>query len=176
MKQSLAAFAALVPIFALILLGYGLRRYRIVPDEFWVPMEKLTYYIFFPLLLLDNLSKANLGDLSVIPMALALVSAILAVTLGLYLLRRRLNSVGTGFQLRLPGIGPAEYLRRSGGGIGPVRGAGGYAVRDRAWQRRAAGQCAVRRGAVALWRRTAQRAVGEGGYSSASCAIRSSSA
>jgi hypothetical protein len=44
MKQSLAAFAALVPIFALILLGYGLRRYRIVPDEFWVPAEKLTYY------------------------------------------------------------------------------------------------------------------------------------
>lgn len=80
MKQSLAAFAALVPIFALILLGYSLRRYRIVPDEFWAPMEKLTYYIFFPLLLLDNLSKANLGDLSVIPMALALVSAILAVT------------------------------------------------------------------------------------------------
>jgi malonate transporter len=61
MKQSIAAFAALVPIFALILLGYGLRRYRIVPDEFWVPAEKLTYYIFFPLLLLDNLSKANLG-------------------------------------------------------------------------------------------------------------------
>jgi predicted permease len=62
MKQSLAVFAAPVPIFALILLGYALRRYRIVPDEFWVPAEKLTYYIFFPLLLLDNLSKANLGD------------------------------------------------------------------------------------------------------------------
>src|SRR3954447_25666423 len=97
MKQSLAAFAALVPIFALILLGYGLRRQRIVPDEFWVPAEKLTYYIFFPLLLLDNLSKANLGDLRVIPMALALVSAILAVTLGLYLLRRRLNLSGPAF-------------------------------------------------------------------------------
>jgi malonate transporter and related proteins len=83
MKQSLAAFAALVSIFALILLGYSLRRYRIVPDEFWVPAEKLTYYIFFPLLLLDNLSKANLGDLHVMPMAMALVSAILAVSLGL---------------------------------------------------------------------------------------------
>ena len=94
MKQSIAAFAALVPIFALILLGYGLRRYRIVPDEFWVPAEKLTYYIFFPLLLLDNLSKANLGDLRVLPMALALVSAILTVTLGLYLLRRELNLPG----------------------------------------------------------------------------------
>ena len=97
MKQSLAAFAALVPIFALILLGYCLRRYRIVPDEFWAPMEKLTYFIFFPLLLLDNLSKANLGDLSVLPMALALMSAILAVTLGLYLLRRRLNLAGPAF-------------------------------------------------------------------------------
>ncbi|MCC2690956.1 MAG: hypothetical protein K0S21_3759 [Rhizobiaceae bacterium] len=97
MKQSLAAFAALVPIFALILLGYCLRRYRIVPDEFWAPMEKLTYFIFFPLLLLDNLSKANLGDLSVLPMALALMSAILAVTLGLYLLRRRLNLTGPAF-------------------------------------------------------------------------------
>ena len=97
MSQLFIVFTALTPIFLLILLGYVLRRRRFVPDEAWVPVEKLTYYIFFPLLLLDNLSKASLGDLAVVPMGLALVSAILTATLLLLLLRRHLNPDGPAF-------------------------------------------------------------------------------
>lgn len=97
MSQLFIVFSALTPIFILILLGYVLRRRRFVPDEFWVPVEKLTYYVFFPLLLLDNLSKASLGDLAVVPMGLALVSAILTATLALLLLRGRLNPDGPAF-------------------------------------------------------------------------------
>ncbi|WP_246149190.1 AEC family transporter [Skermanella pratensis] len=97
MSQLFIVFTALTPIFILILLGYVLRRRRIVPDDFWIPVEKLTYYLFFPLLLLDNLSKASLGDLAVVPMGLALVSAILTATLVLLLLRRRINPDGPAF-------------------------------------------------------------------------------
>jgi malonate transporter and related proteins len=97
MRHLIAVFGALVPIFILILLGYGLRRRRIVPDEFWVSMEKLTYFIFFPLLLVDSLSKANLGDLQVIPMALALVSATSAVSIALIVLRRWMMLSGPAF-------------------------------------------------------------------------------
>lgn len=55
--------AALIPVFVLILLGYGLRRLRFVPDDFWPPAERLTYYITFPALLVINVAEAKVEGL-----------------------------------------------------------------------------------------------------------------
>ncbi len=62
MGQSLAVLGALAPIFVLILLGHLARRLRFVPDGFWPPAEKLTYYVFFPALIVDNLARATFKD------------------------------------------------------------------------------------------------------------------
>ncbi|EWY41883.1 transporter [Skermanella stibiiresistens SB22] len=97
MRQLVIVFTALTPIFLLILLGYLLRRRRFVDDAFWVPAEKLTYYVFFPLLLLDNLSRATLGDLMVVPMGLSLVLAVLTTAAILYASRRHLKLDGPAF-------------------------------------------------------------------------------
>ncbi len=41
---------------------------------FWEPAEKMTYYVFFPALLVGNTASAGLGGLQAQPMALALVA------------------------------------------------------------------------------------------------------
>ena len=38
----------LLPDFALILLGYGLRRWMSLGDHFWSGLEKLVYFVLFP--------------------------------------------------------------------------------------------------------------------------------
>ncbi|MCW2246890.1 putative permease [Azospirillum fermentarium] len=71
-------FGALAPTFLLILLGYLLRRSKMVPDSFWPPADRLTYYVFFPCLIVDELSKAHLDAATVLPMALSMALAVLA--------------------------------------------------------------------------------------------------
>ena len=51
---------ALIPILVLILGGYGLRRVRFLPDETWSGMEKLTYFVLLPALLIHTLAKQTL--------------------------------------------------------------------------------------------------------------------
>ncbi len=74
-----AIVGALAPIFLLIVLGYGLRRGRLVADAFWPAAEKLTYYLFFPCLLFRSLATAELDWLAVLPMVGALAGGIVAV-------------------------------------------------------------------------------------------------
>lgn len=56
---------ALAPIFMLILLGWGFRVRGFLTDAFWVPAERLTYYVLFPALLVANLAEAKLAGLPV---------------------------------------------------------------------------------------------------------------
>lgn len=76
---------AILPVFGLILLGYGLARGRFLGVEFWAGADKLTYYVFFPALLFVAISKPsapleNLGAVvGAITLILLLASAILWV-------------------------------------------------------------------------------------------------
>ena len=70
---------AIAPIFVLILMGWVTRWRQLVPDAFWAPAEKLTYYVFFPALLAQSTATASLGGLPIVPMAAALIGAVLTV-------------------------------------------------------------------------------------------------
>lgn len=52
-------FAALVPVFAIILSGFFISRINLVSAELWPGLEKLTYYFFFPALLVMNLAESD---------------------------------------------------------------------------------------------------------------------
>lgn len=52
--------AALVPVLALIVAGYGLRRLRFLPDGAWAGIERLTYFVLFPALLIRTLGGQRL--------------------------------------------------------------------------------------------------------------------
>lgn len=52
----------LTPIFGLILIGYGLKYIKFANESFWITLDKLTYYGFFPTLLFYKLATANFDD------------------------------------------------------------------------------------------------------------------
>lgn len=52
---------ALLPDFALILLGFALRRWMALGDHFWTGLEKLVYFVLFPALLFNAITKTPLS-------------------------------------------------------------------------------------------------------------------
>ena len=58
--------AALLPVFLLIVLGFILKRTLMRPETQWHGLERLTYYVLFPMLLIQTLVKA---DLTKVPVA-----------------------------------------------------------------------------------------------------------
>lgn len=59
------AILPLIPVFAIIALGYGLKVASIIEDGVWPALERLTWYVFLPALLLVSIANANLADLPV---------------------------------------------------------------------------------------------------------------
>jgi hypothetical protein len=87
----------ILPVFLLIFLGWALRRRGFPGDDFWTPAERLTYFLFFPVLLASTLARADFAELAVLPMAGAIVAAILVMTAALLVVRTRLGLDGPGF-------------------------------------------------------------------------------
>ena len=63
-----AVALALLPDFALILLGASLRRLLHLGDHFWNGLEKLVYYVLFPALLFSGLVKTRIDWSTAAPM------------------------------------------------------------------------------------------------------------
>ncbi|QJE73113.1 AEC family transporter [Aerophototrophica crusticola] len=92
-----AVVLALAPIFLLIVLGFGLRRFRVLPDHFWPPAEKLTYYVLFPALLVDSTAKADLAGLDIVGLGGSLLAAMLCGAALVLALRPWLATDGPAF-------------------------------------------------------------------------------
>jgi predicted permease len=90
-------------VFAVILLGRLLKRGRLVADAFWQPAEAITFYIFFPALLVSNTATAKLRGAEIAPMLAALLASILAVAALTFALRRPLRLDGPAFTSLLQG-------------------------------------------------------------------------
>lgn len=82
--------AALVPIFALIVVGALFARSDFPGGAFWPLAARLTYFAFLPALLTRELATARLEGMAILPTGTALAGAVLALTLCLLLLRARL--------------------------------------------------------------------------------------
>ncbi|MDO8787100.1 MAG: AEC family transporter [Sulfuritalea sp.] len=68
MHVEFAVVLALLPDFALILLGASLRRLLHLGDHFWTGLEKLVYYVLFPALLFSGLVKTRIDWSTAAPM------------------------------------------------------------------------------------------------------------
>ncbi len=71
--------AALLPVFLLIVTGYLLRRWLIGEDAHWIGLERLLYYVMFPALLVESLSRADLSKVPVLAVGGTLLAAVLAM-------------------------------------------------------------------------------------------------
>jgi predicted permease len=116
--------AAVAPVFALILLGFGLRRLGFPGDDFWPHCERLVYYLLFPALLVTRLAVVPLQAEPLADLALALVLPTLAVSAGLLLLRPLTGLSAAGFtSVFQGGIRFNTYIALAlGAALDPARG------------------------------------------------------
>jgi malonate transporter and related proteins len=73
--------AALLPVFLLIVLGAVLKRSLMRPETQWHGLERVTYYVLFPALLIQTLVKADLTKVPVAGVGGALLLAALAMSI-----------------------------------------------------------------------------------------------
>ena len=80
--------SALWPVFALLLLGHSAFRTGFPGDAFWPMAEKLTYFVLFPVMLVDRLALANLAQVNIEALVLMVVLLVLIGTALSFALQR----------------------------------------------------------------------------------------
>ncbi|MFT6221334.1 MAG: putative permease [Candidatus Endobugula sp.] len=76
----MAIVLSILPIFFIILVGAFFRRMAFPDHGFWSGAEKITYYVFFPALLISKMAAAEMGSINVLSIAPLLVSILLLMT------------------------------------------------------------------------------------------------
>ncbi len=110
-----AIIGALLPVFGVVLLGFFLKRYGFPEATFWPQADRITYYVFFPSLLVNKLSTANLDRPELVPMTLILMVSIIIVSMLVALLRPFLKTSNATFTSLLQGsIRPNTYVGLAG--------------------------------------------------------------
>jgi malonate transporter and related proteins len=74
-----AILASLIPVFLVIVAGWLARTTRFVTDPQWAGLERVTYVIFFPALVIDTLARADLAAVPVLGVGGALTGAVLCM-------------------------------------------------------------------------------------------------
>jgi len=82
---------ALIPIMFLIILGFILKRTQFLPEETWPGMEKLTYFVLFPALLIRTLGKQSLIGAPWPSMLLIITGTIVTSAVLLIIFRKSLS-------------------------------------------------------------------------------------
>ncbi len=88
---------SLIPVFLVIALGATIKRFGFPGDSLWQPLDRLTYYVFFPALLLHTLATADLSTFDVWPMAYTLWAGLFSMVALLMALRATSNLTGPQF-------------------------------------------------------------------------------
>lgn len=74
---------ALVPVFLIIALGVVLRRSLLPDPSHWAALERLTYFILFPALLIVSAVKADLSKVNVLAVVETFMGTILVLCFGI---------------------------------------------------------------------------------------------
>ncbi len=92
-----AVAAALAPVFGLIALGVVLKRYAFREAGFWDPVERLTYFVLFPPLLVTSIAEARIDGIGTMQLVAAALATMAAVAALLFALRRHMGLDGPAF-------------------------------------------------------------------------------
>jgi predicted permease len=89
--------AAIIPVFLVIAIGNVFRRTGFLPMEFWGAVNRLTFNILVPALLISGLSRAEFGGTAILPMLIAVSIPMLGGALLLWLARPAIPLDGPAF-------------------------------------------------------------------------------
>jgi malonate transporter and related proteins len=73
-------FESLVAVFALIGLGWALRQFNIINTSQWPAVERLTYLVLFPAVIIQTLGSAKLVGVPFAALAMTLITTILIMS------------------------------------------------------------------------------------------------
>ena len=88
---------SLVPVFLIIICGYGLKKSKFPGDKFWPGAERLVYYILFPALLFSSSAGASWEFYSIASMVWAILATMFVMSGILLVLRQRLTRKDSAF-------------------------------------------------------------------------------
>jgi malonate transporter len=88
-----SVFLALLPVFIVILVGFGLRRFHVIRDEQWAALDQLCYFVLFPAIIFKEIAAADFSHVPVVSMALSMMMAVLAMFALLLVFRRPVMAV-----------------------------------------------------------------------------------
>jgi malonate transporter and related proteins len=99
---------SLIPVFLVMMIGWGTRAYGFISAEQWAGFERVTYYILMSALIVITMAMTDLSRVPVLNVAVALMVPVILMTLLLFLLRplllRLLQVEGPAFTSILQGI------------------------------------------------------------------------
>ena len=84
--------SALTPIFSIILLGFLISRTPVSSQAVWSELERLTYYVFFPALLVLRLSASNFDWEAIVNISKVIGLALFVITVLILSLRKLVSS------------------------------------------------------------------------------------
>ncbi len=93
----IAVISALIPVFAIIALGAGLRWLQLMADDVWRAVERLTYFVLFPCFLFGAIAFADFSNEPIGRLALLLSAAMIAMATLVYPFRNGLKLDGPAF-------------------------------------------------------------------------------
>lgn len=93
----MSVLSSLIPVFTLIMLGFFLRTFFFRGEEFWKPLEKITYYVLFPALLISTIAETHIDWPLLMPVLAVTTASILTIAVLLLVLRPRIPTDGPGF-------------------------------------------------------------------------------
>jgi malonate transporter and related proteins len=70
------SFIVLLPVFIVILLGFGLRRSGVIAQAHWVGIDQICYFVLFPAIIFKEIAAADFSAVPVWSMAIAMMLAI----------------------------------------------------------------------------------------------------
>ena len=83
----LQVFLLVLAVFIPIAVGYAMKRAAFMPETFWAPAEKLTFYVLLPALVIDAIATGRLSELDAGPMVLTVAATLAAATIILVVAR-----------------------------------------------------------------------------------------
>ena len=84
------SFIALLPVFIVILVGFGLRRSGLIAEAHWAAVDHVCYYVLFPAIIFKEIAAADFTNIPVWSMAFAMMLGISTMFALLLILQRPL--------------------------------------------------------------------------------------
>jgi malonate transporter len=87
-----SVLASLIPVFLVIVAGWAARVTGFVEEKHWPGIERVTYVVFFPAIIIYTLARADLSTVPVFGMGGAMIAGILIIAVVLIAARRVLET------------------------------------------------------------------------------------